>query len=124
MTYDEAARILTDCAEDRCPKPKRSEVRMGGGKGTIKTCVDCWNEHVYARREARKAQLAERPKDCQRCAARPHRWIVKTYRLCGYCKTKIMREHHAGMAKTGDLAIIAGLSGAEFFDTAGWKGLR
>ena len=122
MTYDQATQILEDCAGDACPGEKTSEVRMGAGR-TIKVCVDCWNRHAYARRAARKEQLAARPKDCARCAARPHTWTYAGHRLCGRCKTKTAREQAASTAKLGDLAILAGLSGARLFTTDDWKGL-
>jgi len=123
MTYDEATQILDDCAGGSCAEEKTSEVRLAAGR-MIKVCTDCWNRHVYARRQARKEQIARRPKDCARCAARPHTWTYAGYQLCGRCKKATMREQHTATAKLGDLAILAGLSGATLFDTKDWKGLQ
>jgi hypothetical protein len=54
MIYDDARRILEECAHEG----RTSEVRMGGGR-TINVCTGCWNQHVAARRQARKAELAD-----------------------------------------------------------------
>ena len=52
MTQDE---ILRACHHtDR----QTSEVRMGHGE-ILMVCCECWNASVYARRSARKAQLAD-----------------------------------------------------------------
>lgn len=123
MTYNEATQILEDCAEGSCQGEKNGEVKMGNGK-EIKVCTDCWNRHVYARRAARKEHLAKRPKDCARCAKRTHTFIYAGHRLCGRCKTQTAREQAAGMAKLGDLTILASLSGATLFETKDWKGLQ
>jgi hypothetical protein len=54
QAYQAADAILMNCSHDA----KGSEIKMPGGK-TITCCCDCWNQHVYARRAARKAELAE-----------------------------------------------------------------
>ena len=77
------------------------------GREQLYACLACANAAGQAWREDRKAQLAARPRDCDRCGLRPHTWTVAGYRLCGRCKTTTMREHHRESAKHGLLAIFA-----------------
>ena len=82
-------------------------------------CCACWNTYVYRRRAIRKAELAQRPADCQRCGRRPHTYLLAGLSLCGRCKTLTLTEHHQALAKAGHLAIFAqGL----LVDTSQWKG--
>lgn len=100
-----------------CTHPTgRACVDVGGGR-MVDCCSACWNASVTARRAERKAQLAARPKDCQRCGRRPHTWTFGPYRLCGRCKTLTAREHSAQSAQHGVLAIFAT---APLVDTATW----
>src|SRR5688572_24481006 len=59
MTYEQADQILKDC-KHVSESPTRQT--WPGGRVT-EACVDCWNAHVYARRQARREQLAQ----CARC---------------------------------------------------------
>ena len=115
--YDAATAILRQCAHtDR----QRSEVTMSKTE-TIFVCCDCWNTHVTARRAARKAQLAERPNDCDRCAAHPHTYEYGGYRLCGRCLKAAKIEHNRNLAAAGVLAIFATHL---LVDTQQWRGTR
>jgi hypothetical protein len=95
--------ILRSC---RHVERMRSETEMRDGAGTILTCCACWNRSVAARRQARKAQLACRPNDCDRCGKRPHTYTYAQYRLCGRCLAATRREHNQAMARAGSLAIF------------------
>lgn len=105
-TYESATQILLDCTHEALARQQHSEISMGKGV-TRFVCVDCWNAHVYARREARKAQLAERPNDCMRCGQKPHTWTLAGAKLCGRCKTAVKQEHTRNLAKAGTLGIFA-----------------
>jgi hypothetical protein len=100
-----------------CTHPTgRACVDVGGGR-LVDCCTACWNASVTARRAARKAQLAERPKDCERCGRRPHTWTYGPYRLCGRCKTATAGEHHRAAAPHGILGMLAV---EPLVDTAAW----
>ena len=104
--YDAATQILHDCDHPPLPGHYPCEVRMGKGI-VLPVCMACWNAHVAARRAARKAQLAERPNDCDRCGQKPSRWTYGRYALCGRCKTATEREHYKALANAGALGIFA-----------------
>ena len=115
--YDAATAILRQCAHtDR----QTSEVKMSKTE-TIFVCCDCWNAHVAARRAARKAQLAARPNDCDRCAAKPHAYEYGGYLLCGRCLKAAKTEHNRNCAAAGVLAIFATHL---LVDTRQWQGTR
>ena len=83
--------ILRSCQHtDR----QRSETRPGN----FLVCCACWNRGYYARRAARKAQLACRANDCQRCAQKPVTKLYGGFRLCGRCFTAVKREHNQNAA--------------------------
>ena len=113
--YDAASAILRQCAH---AERQTSEVKMSKTE-TVFVCCDCWNAHVAARRSARKAQLAERPNDCDRCAAKPHTYEYGGYRLCGRCLKATKGEHNRNLATAGVLAIFAT---HVLVDTKQWKG--
>ena len=115
--YDAATAILRQCGHTDC---QDSEVRMSKTE-TLMVCCNCWNAHVYARRAARKAQLAERPNDCDRCAAKPHACEYGGYRLCGRCLKAAKAEHARNLAAAGVLAIFATHL---LVDTRQWQGTR
>lgn len=56
MTYADARAILDNCTH---ATGTSSDCRLSGGR---RVCLDCWNRQVYARRQARKEQLAELPR--------------------------------------------------------------
>ena len=115
--YDAATTILRQCTHaDR----QTSEVKMSKTE-TVFVCCDCWNAHVAARRAARKAQLAERPNGCDRCAAKPHTYEYGGYRLCGKCFSATKAEHNRNLAAAGVLAIFATHL---LVDTRQWKSTR
>lgn len=88
------------------------------GRDDIARCGDCIDRRNNETRAARRDQLAQRPNDCQRCAARPHTYTYGQYRLCGRCLTRTRREHAAALSSAGTLAIFAtGL----LVNTSGWK---
>ena len=104
VTYSEATAILTNCQHE--PKPcEWSTAHSGDPQG--RCCTDCWNAHVFARRQARREQLAQRPNDCQRCGNRPVTYNYGGYLLCGFCKSATEREHNKAMAQAGGLGIFA-----------------
>lgn len=51
--YQNADRILLDCAAGDCPNEKQSEIHFPN-RGVIHTCTDCWNRHVAARKEVNR----------------------------------------------------------------------
>lgn len=115
--YEAATAILRDCTHHT---DTPCEVRMS--KTEIRNvCCDCWNAHVYARRVARKAQLAERENDCDRCARKPHTYTYGGHRLCGHCLTATKKEHYGNTAKAGTLAIFATHL---LVNTADWHGKK
>ena len=115
--YDAATAILRQCTHtDR----QTSEVMMSKTE-TIFVCCDCWNAHVYARRAARKAQLARRPNDCDRCGAKPHTYEYGGYLLCGRCLKATKTEHNRSLVAAGALAIFATHL---LVDTKQWRGPR
>ena len=113
--YDAATQILRDC---RHTDRQSCEITMSKTE-TLMTCCDCFNSQVYARRAARKAQLAERLPDCDRCAAKPHTCTYGGYRLCGRCLTATKKEHNTNANKAGVLAIFATRL---MVNTGEWKG--
>lgn len=113
--YDTADAILTDCTH---PDRYQSQVWVSKTQA-ISVCTDCWNAHVASRRAARRAQLAERPNDCDRCAAKPHAYEYGGYRLCGRCLTATKAEHNRSLAAAGALAIFAT---RPLIDTQRWAG--
>lgn len=113
--YDTATAILRDCTHHTATP---CEVRMSKTE-TLNVCGDCWNAHVYARRAARKAQLAERDNDCDRCASKPHTYTYGGYRLCGRCLAVAKKEHNRNMARAGTLSIFATHL---LVNTANWHG--
>ena len=115
--YDAATAILRQCAH---VGKQSCEVRMSRNE-TLMVCSDCYNAQVYAWRAARKAQLAERPNDCDRCAARPHTYEYGGYRLCGRCLKATRAEHNKGLAAAGVLAIFAT---HVLVDTQSWAGRK
>ena len=78
-----------------------------GGRDDIARCGDCIDARNRLARAARKAALAGRPKDCDRCQVHPHTYIYGGYRLCGRCKTATTREHTEALATAGALGIFA-----------------
>ena len=96
--------------------PRDGYFRAANGE-QVRACWRCGNAAGDAYRRQRKAELAARPKDCQRCARRPHTWTYAGFRLCGRCKTAAAREHGQAMNHAGSLAIFAtGL----LVDTSTW----
>lgn len=120
MTYEEAEAILKECDHS----DRWLTVWLTGG-GEIKVCTDCWNAHVAARREARKAELAEywakQPK-CDCCGERPYRWHWAYYKLCTQCKTRLVKEHNRNLARHGSMAAVASIAigGMPMVSTQGW----
>lgn len=114
-TTSDPEAIFRACSHDG---PRDSYLTAADG-AELRACWRCGNAANEARRAARKAELDERPKDCQRCARRPHTWIYGPYRLCGRCKTATEREHHAAAAGAGTLAIFAT---SPLVDTSAWAG--
>lgn len=112
--YDAATAILRQCthASQTC------EVQMSKTE-ILHVCDACYNAQVYARRAARKAQLAERPNDCARCAAKPHTHNYGGHLLCGRCLTATKKEHNKNLAKAGALSIFATHL---LVNTAAWRG--
>ena len=100
--YDAATAILRQCTHGSHP----CEVQMSKPE-ILQVCCACYNAHVSARRAARKAQLAERPNDCARCAAKPHAYEYGGHLLCGRCLTATKKEHNRNLAKAGPLSIFA-----------------
>lgn len=87
------------------------------GRTDVARCGDCINKRNLAHRTARKTDLAQRPKDCARCATRPHTFTYGGFRLCGRCLTLTKREHAKAVAHAGAFAIFAeGL----LIDTSAW----
>ena len=115
--YDAADALLTDCDHT---ERYQSEVRLSKTQ-SILVCTDCWNAHVAARRAARKAQLARRPNDCDRCAAKPHTYEYGGYLLCGRCLKATKTEHNRSLVAAGVLAIFATHL---LVDTKQWRGAR
>ena len=113
-------RTCTDCGRvDSSSYVQPQHPYWSGGVEGIALCGNCIGRRSDKRRADRKAQLAQRPKDCARCGARPHRWIYGSFRLCGRCLTATKREHSRAMAAAGTLGIFAtGL----LVDTRGWAG--
>ncbi len=56
MTYSEAKAILDNCTH---ATGTSSDCQLSGGR---RVCLNCWNAQVYARRQARKEQLATLPR--------------------------------------------------------------
>lgn len=113
--YAAAHQILLDC---RCPN-RTSEIKLGGGRGTIFTCCECWNRHVYARRDARKLQLAQhnaRLAPCEGPHAKPTpgRWELAGAHLCGRCKTKAKAALEKKAAQSGAPFLFMFSGGARF----------
>src|ERR1035437_6246787 len=69
-------------------------------------CCACWNRGVSARRPSRKAQLACRPNDCERCGKKPHTYTYGPYRLCGRCLKGTEREAYRSVVRGGCPAIV------------------
>lgn len=115
--YDAATAILRNCTHHT---DNPCEVRMSKTE-TLNVCCACYTAQVYARRAARKAQLAERANDCDRCAAKPHTYTYGGYRLCGRCLTAAKKEHNRNMAKAGTLSIFATHL---LVNTADWHGRK
>lgn len=113
-----APAILETC--DRC-KGQRDRNHMSRQRNGENLCCACIDAHNTAWRAARKAQLAARPKDCDRCGARPHTYTYAQYRLCGRCLTATKREHFKACAKARALAIFAT---EPLVDTKNWRGAR
>lgn len=117
--YHRAERILRDCCHDR---GRDCEVDMGHGE-TLYVCCECWNRHVYARQEARKAQLAEHKATlptCDRCGKHGANWTYGPFQLCGRCKTRSEKEHWQALAKTGNAAFAGMIAGRPIVDTRTW----
>lgn len=80
MTYDEADQVLKDCSH-KSESPTRQT--WPGGRVT-QACVDCWNRHVYARRQARREQLALTPRcEVSGCKARGSMKVGGSVLMCG-----------------------------------------
>lgn len=105
--------IMRACYHDG---PRDSYYKTPGGE-TITACWRCGNAAGEVSRQQRKAQLAARPKDCQRCGQRPHTWTYGGFRLCGRCKTATEREHNLALSRAGVLGIFAT---RPLVDTSGW----
>ena len=104
-TYPEVAAIALACQHPLNPDyPSRVPDEAGRYHDV---CLDCGNAARLAYRYARKAELAARPKDCHRCGARPHTFILAGFQLCGRCKTATRREHHRAQAAAGPLGLFA-----------------
>lgn len=116
--YAEANAILDTCTHDgRFPLYTN---RAGTPSGQL-ACVDCYNAHVYARRAARKVELAAIRADkppCQRCGLKPVTWTYGPYKLCGRCKTATAREHSQKAASAGFIGLLA--HGGPMVDTSQW----
>jgi hypothetical protein len=89
---------------------------IGDGKYR-KVCNTCCNAAKMAHKAARKAELANRPKDCYRCGLKPHTFLVAGWKLCGTCKKLTMMEHNKSASKAGVLALFAT---APMVDTTTW----
>ncbi len=113
--YAAANHILEECQHGDAT----CEVSHPDGR-TLHVCCDCWNRHIYARRAARKQELAEwraTLPTCQRCGQRPGNWRVGAWSLCGRCKRATEREHYANLARAGGLAVFVT---GPCVDTSGW----
>lgn len=119
-TYADAQAILDNCRhEDRWLSVWSRGIETHG------VCTDCWNAYVAARKEARKAELAEywaqQPK-CDCCGERPFRWHWAQFRLCTQCKTRLVKQHNRNLASYGAMAGLAGIAtgGRPLVSTKGW----
>ena len=112
--------ILTcaDCGrQDRHHYVQPQHPSFAEGREDVALCGACIGARNVRYRAERKALLAARPKDCDRCGARPHTWRVAGWKLCGPCKTATMREHAAAASRVGWLAMTAT---EPMVDTRGW----
>lgn len=90
---------MTTCSQCKAAK-STSEVRHPDGT-TEQWCTDCWNQSVYDRRAARKAQLAQRPR-CEACGKRAGTWNAgagQTVLICGWCKRRALELAQSNAAK-------------------------
>lgn len=107
--------ILRSCQHEHRP----CEVNMGRGE-TIFICTACWNRGYYARKAARKAQLACRTNDCQKCGRKPVTKLYDRYRLCGRCFAAVKKEHGQNMAGCSMPWLVTTL----LIDTKDWAIVR
>lgn len=115
MTHTEADVIITNCPQSHKDAQLAragfvSEIRHSDGRETT-CCTDCWNAHVAARKEARKAELnawkSELPA-CDRCGkAHAGNWTVARFSLCGRCKNATKKDHNRAVANMGSMAFLA-----------------
>lgn len=103
--FDAASAILRDCRHGGT-----CEIRMGKGE-ILRCCAECWNQHVRARRAARKAQLAAHAASLPACegehsARVPARWNLAGVQLCGRCATRAKRKVERDVYASG----MAGLA--------------
>lgn len=111
MTQTEILRACTHRDKATC------EVSRTREHEALMVCVDCWNAGVYARRAERKAQLAARPKDCERCRRKPSAWNYGGIKLCSPCKKLTEAEHYKATAGFGILALTVH---RPMVDSSGW----
>jgi hypothetical protein len=115
--YQRANDILRNCTHS-----DQLQGEVTTEDGILHVCCDCWNQHVHARRAARKAELAAHNATlptCDRCGRHPVRWIYGPFQLCGRCKNATEAEHWRNANATGQ-PILANLAGGILVNTTAW----
>lgn len=115
--YPAVIAIAKGCTHQNADYP----AQVHDGERYVDVCTDCANAAGVAYRAARKAELAARPKDCVRCGAKPHAYIVANWKLCRTCKVATMREHHQAAGRAGVFALFAT---APMVNTSSWAARR
>ena len=114
MKYEDADAIL-----DNCTHPNQ---RYWHRDKNI--CLDCLKKSETVRKAVRKQELddwrATLP-TCQRCGKRGANYTLSyVFKLSGYCKGAVMREHKRNAASANIIALIGG---ELLVDFSTWKNL-
>jgi hypothetical protein len=104
VTHQEQVLRACNHAEKTC------EVSFRRGE-TFHVCGDCWNASVKARREDRKAELAQEPRcEVPGCKHRATYTVYYTVGMCGYHLKAMQKTHQQQMAKALAGSPMAGLA--------------